>query len=197
MNTPLPSDGNKDIIPCVFKSKKGNEMKKVLFALLAVFSVAQLHAGLDGYFQLAVFSPGELPAPSYTIRGARLSLIYGECHEFYGFDVSMVGSVRERMCGAQTGVLWNDVGTDAYGLQIGCVNNVEGMFSGVQIGLVNAATDFYGYQVGLYNYAWNSAYGVQWGLFNWAENLYGWQVGLVNSHTSRSWYVWPLINFGW
>jgi hypothetical protein len=172
-------------------------MKKVLFALSAIFMVAQLHAGLDGYFQLAVFSPGELPAPSYTIKGARLSLIYGECHEFYGLDVSMVGSVRERMCGVQTGVLWNDVGTDAYGLQIGCVNNVEGDFAGLQIGLVNAADNVYGHQIGLYNSAWDCAYGLQIGLVNWTENLVGCQIGLANFTTSRAWDVWPIVNIGW
>ena len=112
-------------------------MKKMIFAVAAALSMAQLHAGHDGYFQLSVFSPGELPSASSTIKGARLSLLCGQCEEFYGLDVSVVGSVRGYMYGIQPGLLWNDVGADGYGLQVACVNYVKGDFAGMQIGLAN------------------------------------------------------------
>lgn len=172
-------------------------MKKILLAFVAILATAQLHASLDGFFQLAVFSPGELPGPSYTIKGCRLSLIYGECHEFYGIDIGLADTVRERMYGLQTGAFWNDVGTDAFGIQIGCANNVDGDFSGIQIGLFDAAGNVYGTQIGLVNCAWDSACGLQLGLVNWSENLYGCQIGLVNCVTGRSWSVWPIVNIGW
>ena len=172
-------------------------MKKVLSALATIFVAAQLHAGLDGYFQLAMFAPGEMPAPSYTINGARLSLIYGDCHELNGLDVSVVGSVRERMCGLQLGALWNDVGTDAYGLQIGCVNDVAGDIEGLQIALLNIGGILHGCQIGLANFTNTDAVGCQIGIFNYTDNLYGCQIGLINYVDSRSCCVLPIINIGW
>ncbi len=172
-------------------------MKKIIFAVAAALSMAQLHAGYDGYFQLSVFSPGELPMSSYTIRGARVSFLYGQCEEFYGLDVSVVGSVRGYMYGVQPGLLWNDVGADAYGLQIACVNFVKGDFSGMQLGLANIGDNVYGFQGGIYNHASGRACGLQLGLMNWSEDLAGCQLGLVNVVASRSWSVWPIVNIGW
>ena len=172
-------------------------MKKILSVLTSVFMAAQLQAGLYGNFQLAVFAPGEMPAPSYTINGARLSLIYGDCHELNGIDVGTVGSVRERLCGLQVNALWSDVGTDAYGLQIGCVNNVTGDAGALQIALLNLVGDLHGCQIGLANVASNDAVGCQVGLFNYTDNLYGCQIGLINYVDSRSCCIMPIINIGW
>ena len=99
-------------------------MKKVLFAVAVVLAAVSLRADADGYFMLSVFSPGQLPTPSSSIYGGRLSLIYGECHELYGVDLGLCGYVRERMCGAQLDALWNGVGTDMAGCQLGLVNMI-------------------------------------------------------------------------
>ena len=173
-------------------------MKKMIFAVAAALSMVQLNAGYDGHFQLSVFSPGELPASSYTIRGARLSLLYGQCEDFYGLDVSLAGSVRGYMYGVQPGALWNDVGADGYGLQVACVNYVKGSFTGAQLGLVNVAgSDANGFHCGVYNHASGCARGLQLGVMNWSKDLAGCQIGLANIVTSRSWSVWPIINIGW
>lgn len=173
-------------------------MKKIFFAVAAALSMTQLHAGYDGHFQLSVFSPGELPASSYTIRGLRLSCLYGQCEEFYGLDVGMAGTVRGYMYGVQANALWNDVGADAYGLQVACVNYVKGDFVGGQIGLVNVVdSDVYGFQGGVYNHASGCVRGFQLGVMNWSKDLAGCQIGLANIVTDRSWSVWPIVNIGW
>ena len=143
-------------------------MKKVLFAVAIVLAAVSLRADADGYFMLSVFSPGQLPTPSSSICGGRLSLIYGECHELYGLDLGLCGYVRERMCGAQLDAFWNGVGTDMAGCQIGLVNTAEGDAFGLQLGLVNVT-----------------------------DHLYGCQLGLVNIVTDRAWTFWPFINIGW
>ena len=143
-------------------------MKKVLFAVAVVLAAVSLRADADGYFMLSVFSPGQLPTPTSSIYGGRLSLIYGECHELYGLDLGLCGYVRERMYGAQLDALWNGVGTDMAGCQLGLVNTAEGDAFGLQLGLVNVT-----------------------------DHLYGCQLGLVNVVTDRAWTFWPFINIGW
>ena len=157
-------------------------MKKIMIVAAIAFAAVSLRADADGYLMLSVFSPGQLPEPSSTICGGRLSLIYGDCHELYGLDLGTAGSVREYMGGAQLNLLWNDVGTDFGGLQCGVVNSVEGYAAGLQLGLVNVSGDLYGCQLGLVNVT---------------ENLYGCQLGLLNFTTSRDWTFWPFINIGW
>ena len=157
-------------------------MKKILIAAVIAFAAVSLRADADGYFMLSVFSPGQLPPPSSTIHGGRLSLVYGDCHELYGVDFGAAGSVRERMNGAQFNVFWNGVGTDMAGLQLGMVNTVEGYFAGLQLGLVSVDEELYGCQIGLVNVT---------------THLYGCQIGLLNFATDRAWTFWPFINIGW
>ena len=157
-------------------------MKKVLICAAMAVAAISLRAGTEGYFMLSVFSPGELPAPTSSIYGGRVSVLYGECHELYGIDLGVSGYVRERMAGAQFDLLWNGIGTDASGLQVGLVNTVEGDFSGLQLGLVGVAGQINGCQIGLVNVA---------------AGLNGCQIGLLNFTTSRDWSFWPFINIGW
>ena len=157
-------------------------MKKILIAAVIAFAAVSLRADADGYFMLSVFSPGQLPPASSTIYGARLSLIYGDCHELYGVDFGAAGSVREHMNGAQLNLFWNGIGTDMAGFQLGVANTVEGYFAGLQLGLVNVADELYGCQIGLVNVT---------------THLYGCQIGLLNFATDRAWTFWPFINIGW
>ena len=143
-------------------------MKKILCAVAIALGAFSLHADADGYLMLSVFSPGQLPAPSSSITGGRLSLIYGECHELYGLDLGVAGYVREHAIGVQLAAIWNGVGTDMDGLQVGLLNTVEGDLSGLQLGLVNIA-----------------------------DRLYGCQIGLVNIVQDRDWTVFPFISIGW
>ncbi len=171
-------------------------MKKILFAAVIAFAAVSLRADADGYFMLSVFSPGQLPAPSSTIYGGRLSLIYGDCHELYGVDFGITGSVREHMDGAQFNLFWNGIGTDMAGFQLGVANTVEGYFAGWQLGLVNVSDELYGCQLGLVDVA-SAVYGCQLGLVNVTTHLYGCQLGLLNFSTDRAWTFWPFINIGW
>ena len=157
-------------------------MKKVLSVLAMVLVAVALRADTDGNFMLAVFSPGELPMPTSSIHGGRLSLIYGECHEFYGLDVGIAGYARDSAAGVQLNACWNGVGTDVAGLQIGLANTVEGHLFGLQAGVVNTASTVYGCQIGLVNVS---------------DRLYGCQIGLANFTLDRSWSFWPIINVGW
>lgn len=172
-------------------------MKKILFAAAIALSIASLRAGTEGYVMLSVCSPGQLPAPTSSIYGGRLSLIYGECHELYGLDLGVTGYVRERLCGAQLNGLWSGVGTDMAGLQVGAVNTVDGYGAGLQVGAMNFLTELYGCQIGLSNVAFRDVYGCQIGLVNVADSLYGCQIGLLNFCTDRNWSFWPIINIGW
>ena len=171
-------------------------MKKILIAAVIAFAAVSLRADADGYVMLSVFSPGQLPAPTSSICGGRLSLIYGECHELFGLDLGVAGYARERVYGAQFNLLWNGVGTDMAGFQCGLVNTVEGYFAGLQLGLFDFSGDLYGCQLGLANSA-AAVYGCQIGLVNVAEDLYGCQLGLLNFATDRDWTFWPFINVGW
>ncbi len=143
-------------------------MKKILIAAAIALAAFSLRADADGYFMLSVCSPGQLPAPSSSICGGRLSLIYGECHELFGLDLGVTGYNRERMYGVQLNAIWNGVGTDMAGLQLGIANYSEGDAAGLQLGLINVA-----------------------------DHLYGCQIGLLNFVTDRDWTFWPFINIGW
>ena len=50
-------------------------MKKILFVAAVALAAVSIRAEADGYMMLSVCSPGQLPAPSDTIHGGRLSFI--------------------------------------------------------------------------------------------------------------------------
>ena len=158
-------------------------MKKILFVAAAVLAAVSLRAEADGYIMMSVYSPGELPGPSSVIHGGRLSLIYGECRELYGLDISVTGSVRERMYGAQLGLILNYVDVAA-GYQRSFANFVEHEFYGLQDGAWNHAAEGYGAQHGIVNTAGYFS-GHQSALaINWADEVYGFQsAGLWNHAT--------------
>lgn len=156
-------------------------MKKVLFAVAFVMAAFSLHAEADGYFMLSVCSPGELPGPSSVIHGGRLSLVYGECRELYGLDISMSGYVRERMDGLQIGFVFNYVDSAA-GAQFGFANVVEHEFYGLQDGAWNHADFLAGMQRGAVNTA-GYVDGAQFAsVLNWAGELYGYQSSMYWNH---------------
>ena len=185
-------------------------MRKIITAAFVLVASFSLQASLDGYFMLSVFSQGQLPSPAYSISGGRVSLIYGECQEFYGLAVGLAGQVQENMYGLQINGLWSGVDADMSGVQIGSLNLVEGNsiglqvgvlnssseVDGVQMGLVNLSADFRGWQLGAYNDSCDFR-GLQLGVMNKVRSLYGCQIGLINVVTARDWPVWPVINIGW
>ena len=171
-------------------------MRKLLMFLVVSVTAFALQANPEGYFMFAVHSPGELPSPESDIYGMRLSAIYGDCTRLNGFDLSLSGTVRERINGLQIGILFSLDGSEMNGLGIGCVNYVSGEFAGCQIGLWNHAFSGAGAQFGIVNTASYFA-GFQCGLFNWADNLDGLQIGLSNVVADQACPWLPILNVGW
>lgn len=185
-------------------------MRKVLVVASVLVAAFSLRASLDGYFMLAGFSRGQLPSPAYSIYGGRLSLIYGDCHELYGFDTGIAGTTQENAYGLQINAVWSGVDADMAGAQIGLVNTVNGAAAGFQCGAFDWSAELFGCQVGVINLSddcngaqigfWNGAhdvYGCQLGVVNVAKKLYGCQLGLVNVETACDMPVWLLLNIGW
>ncbi len=156
-------------------------MKKLL-AALALCVCLGVRANTDGNLMLSVFSPGQLPLPTTVIRGACLSLVYGECLDLHGASIGGGQMVRQRLDGLQIN-LYNDVGTDAFGCQIGCYSHVE--------------SDFFGCQLGLVNFVGAKATGCQIGIFNSAATLNGCQLGLWNVVHDRDRRGFPLLRVNW
>ena len=171
-------------------------MRKLIVLLFVSVAAFAAKANPDGFFMFAVHSPGELPTPESYINGMRLSAIYGDCTRLNGFDLSLSGTMRERMNGLQIGILFSLNGADMNGLGIGCVNYAGGEFAGCQIGLWNHAFSGAGTQLGIVNTA-NYFAGFQCGLFNWAENLDGLQLGLSNVVADQACPWLPILNVGW
>ena len=68
----------------------------------------------------------------------------------WGLDAGLVNVIGGEAHGA-VGGLWNSVGAEMTGVQVGFVNYAATL-NGLQVGLVNVATGGYGLQIGLVNY---------------------------------------------
>ena len=171
-------------------------MKKLLMFLVISAAAFAAQAGNDGYVMVSMISPGELPTPETNINGLRLSVIYGDCPRLNGLDLGMTGTIRERINGAQFGLLFSLNNGDMNGFGLGCVNYAAVEFAGCQIGLWNHASSGAGAQFGIVNTASNFA-GFQCGLFNWTDNLDGCQLGLSNYVGDQQCAWLPFLNVGW
>ncbi len=171
-------------------------MKKLLMFMVISVAAFAVQANPDGYVMVSICSPGELPTPESNINGVRLSVIYGDCPRLNGLDFGMTGTIRERINGAQFGLLFSLDNGDLNGFGLGCVNYVAGEFAGCQIGLWNHASSGAGAQFGIVNTAGSFA-GFQCGLLNWTDNLAGCQLGLSNyvGYQGLAWL--PFLNVGW
>jgi hypothetical protein len=170
----------------------------------------------------SLISPVEFPPQDFAVAGLRVSAIYGEHRNVYGFDLAAIGNVTQQnfaglavaggfnmthgmthIVGIQAagGANINTSNTWIYGLQIaGGINSNQGetRIVGLQLAALanlSAHTDIVGAQVGLYNVAHN-VYGFQIGLVNKADMLHGIQVGLINFNTRGLLAVSPFLNIG-
>lgn len=87
------------------------------------------------------------------VRGVQFGLPVGVSWikgGLWGLDAGLVNVIGGEAHGA-VGGLWNSVGAEMTGVQIGFVNYAA-TINGLQVGLVNVATGGYGLQVGLVNY---------------------------------------------
>jgi len=149
----------------------------------------------DGYtpFMLSFVSPLQVPPRDFDVGGFRLSIIYGECVNFDGLDVGLVG----RAIGHGNGLFINGLATiidgDSIGLQFGLVNYVKGNFGGLQAGLVNYCTAGQALQFGFYNGA-DHFEGFQCGAINMTRTMIGLQIGVINVIQNNDVPFMPILN---
>ena len=124
-------------------------------------------------FSAGVFDPVQIVPSSQGIKGARLSLFYGNNTTLKGFDFVFLGvnRVKSDMTGVQLGLVnWTESGEQA-GAQLGLVSLTGGYFKGAQLGWAfNYAKEVTGLQFGIVNYAERLHKGLQLGLINIAKN---------------------------
>ena len=155
--------------------------KKMLLAFAAL--AAGMSIADETPVMVSLITPVQAPYRSYDVTGFRLSLIYGECQDFAGLDLGVIGHARGDFSGLAVGGV-NIADERLYGVQFGLVNwngndDVEkGRSSiGVQLGLVNYADSFCGLQNGYINVSSGMIQGAQYGLFNCAHDMFGVQCG--------------------
>ncbi len=80
-------------------------------------------------------------------------------------------------------------------LDIGVINNVTGVMSGLELAPINIADTCVGLQVGAINVT-DKTVGIQLGVINYTNDLHGLQLGAINMSMSGGALVFPIINFG-
>lgn len=134
---------------------------------------------------------------SWSVKGFRWNLFYGNCFEMVGFDLGLVARSCDKMkgCaietvswvesdfkGAEIGFLGNAVLNDATGFQLaGLGNYVHGAFTGCQIAPFNFNGTFDGFQLGAFNWDKGVCTALEIGAVNVnVSELHGWSVGAIN-----------------
>ena len=149
-----------------------------IFGLIFVSAPAQAQ---ERPIQLSLVSPIQIFPENYSIKGIRLSLIYGRNASVTGLDW---GLVNHTTTGKTMGVQFGLVGladADFVGWQDNWINVVKGDFEGLQWGVVNYA---------------NYANGLQLGLVNYAVTMKGLQIGLINIIKQGGQFpVFPIVNW--
>lgn len=192
----------------------------IVFALGLVLS-APAHAAVSP-LSVALLPPLQFPPDDFSITGARLSILWGDHRDIYGFDLGLLGNITEQrfvglgvsgllnLTHGQTTVIgfqaagaanYNTEKTGVYGAQMTLglnYNQAASTVAGVQLAPIanfSPFTEIYGLQVGLFNKA-QDVYGLQIGLVNFASSLHGLQIGLLNFQQKGIFAVSPILNFG-
>jgi hypothetical protein len=175
----------------------------ICFAVIIIGFKAQA-ASMASPLGFSLVNPAEVPGDDYSIKGLRLSLIYGNHRNVSGIDLGLIGNFTEQdFKGTAISGIFNHTAGDTtiVGAQIAGIVNINkarASIYGVQFAIganLGEYTDIYGVQIGLYNRA-REVYGLQIGLLNYATNLHGVQIGLLNFN-SQGWFsMSPLINIG-
>lgn len=172
-------------------------MLSVVLLLLASGLAQAQSSSAEGHFlQLSLFDPVQIVDREQSVRGIRLSLLYGRNANVSGFDWAWIAA---HDTGNGKGVQWalvNMVEGDFLGWQAGLVNLTDGGFTGYQLGGFNRSRGpSESFQFGAINVA-NDVSGFQLGLFNYAEKMYGLQIGLINIIKSKeSLPILPIVNW--
>ena len=126
---------------------------------------------------ISLMTPVQAPTSEWDVKGLRIDLLYGECHNLHGLDVGLV----------------NHTAGKELGLEVGVVNYVEGGFTGLQVGGVNIGKRVKALQVGVYNEA-DDVSGIQIGLINHTRIMRGCQIGLINVIEKNDLAFLPIFN---
>ena len=156
-------------------------MKKCM-SLVCLMATGALFADTTPVM-VSLVAPVQVPSYRYDVTGFRLSLIYGDCQNFVGLDIGIVGNARKDFTGLAIGGV-NIVGDRFYGGQLGLINwnsnddlPWERRSIGAQLGLLNYADTFCGLQESLVNISGGKFTGLQTGFISCANDLYGLQCG--------------------
>ena len=152
---------------------------------LAVVASPCVHAEESSPVMLSLFDPVQWPSSQSDVGGFRLSLLYGQCDDFAGLDIGLVGRATGDFSGLSIGGA-NIVSRRLVGLQVGLINwNSNGDESsdrrslGVQYGLINYADSFLGLQDAWINMSSRTMSGLQYGFLNCASDVHGVQCGVL------------------
>ncbi len=169
----------------------------VMFAVLLGIGLALPVSAQDDRaytpFMLSFVTPLQVPFRDFDVGGLRINAVYGECHDFDGWDLSTVGRATGHGNGFQAALLANIVDGDGFGLQVAPVDYVKGEYDGLQIGAVNFAEKAQAFQIGFYNGATHIE-GCQLGVINTTRTMMGIQIGLVNVIQDNDVPFLPIIN---
>ena len=144
-------------------------------------------------FMLSFVTPLQVPFRDFDVGGLRINAVYGECHDFDGFDISTVGRATGHGNGYQVALLANIVDGSGFGLQIAPVNYVKMEYAGLQIGVANYIEKAKAFQIGFYNGAQHIE-GCQIGVINTTRTMIGVQIGVVNVIQDNDVPFLPIIN---
>ncbi len=153
----------------------------VAVVLILLVSTGMQANAQDKPVQLALFAPVQIFPENISIRGVRLSLIYGKNTTVTGVDW---GPVTHTTSGTSLG--W----------RAAFVAINEANFMGLQQALVNMDDkNSEGVQMGIFNHAGHMS-GLQFGLINHAGSMKGLQIGLINIIKSGGQFpVFPIVNW--
>ena len=157
-----------------------------LFALVLVVVASPCVRAEESHpVMLSLLNPVQWPSSQSDVGGFRLSLLYGQCDDFAGLDIGLVGRATGDFNGLSIGGA-NIVSRRLVGLQVGLVNwNSNGDESsarrslGVQYGLINYADSFLGLQDAWINMSSVNMSGLQYGFLNCASDVHGVQCGAL------------------
>src|SRR6185437_3499357 len=188
----------------------------VFGSFAGLFMTTPAQAGVTP-LAVSIVPPVQFPPSDFTIAGARVSVLWGEHRDVYGFDIGGLGNITDlgfvgvgasglfnithgstTILGLQAAGLFNanTEKTTVVGVQVAAFNSntAESSLIGVGVGPIANYSPFmniYGLQVGLYNKALN-VYGFQIGLVNSADSLHGIQIGLINFNRTGMFSVAPI-----
>lgn len=180
-------------VPMYNATRPGSPYARDRYHTTARVDTPEIHGVAYTPFMLSFVSPLQVPPRDFDVGGFRLSIIYGECVNFDGLDIGLVG----RAVGHGNGLFINGLATivdgDSIGLQISTVNYAKSNFSGLQIGVANYCTAGEAFQLGFYNGA-EHIEGFQCGVINFTRTMIGVQLGLLNVIQNNDVPFMPIFN---